>query len=164
MEENKLKWWHVALVVIVANLISAIPAGINGEAVFYNSFQQPAIAPPDWLFAPIWLFLNITSAWALYLVANLAKNTPGRKAFLVSEAIGWVLFAAFALVYFGLKSSILGAVVTVVGLAVAIISFMLGLRLHKRAAVFISLRVLWLLLASYVSVYIATHNADTFFG
>ena len=79
---------------------------------FYNSFQRPSVAPPDWLFPPMWLFLNITSLVALYRVAN----TPGgerRTRFLVAEAVGLVLFAIFATLYFWLQSPILAAIDTV---------------------------------------------------
>jgi tryptophan-rich sensory protein len=164
MESKKFTVWHAVLLFLVANAISAIPAGIYGEEVFYNSFQQPAIAPPDWLFAPVWFFLNVTSLWALYIVANLPRNTPGRLAFIRLEAAGWVLFSAFALVYFGLKSPILGAADTVAGLVVVGYSVLVGFRVEAKAGWLVLPRLLWLLLAAYVSVYVAVNNKDAFFG
>ncbi|MEM9704253.1 MAG: TspO/MBR family protein, partial [Planctomycetota bacterium] len=126
--------------------------GLFGDDDFYNRLSKPPLAPPDRAFAPGWLVLNVTSLIALYLVANLPAETAGRATFLVSEAIGWVLFAAFTSLYFGLKSPTLGAVDTVLGLAAAGVSLWCATRLGTWPFWLILPRVLWLLLASYVSV------------
>lgn len=162
MVRSGFRWWHAVVIFVVANLASAIPAGYNGDEAFYNSFSQPSVAPPDWMFPPVWLFLNITSLIALYRVANSTPR-PARTAFLISEAVGWVLFAIFTTLYFVLRSPILGAVDTVLGLLVAIVSVVLASRIDRQSAVHITFRLLWLLLASYVSVWMAIHNPDPFF-
>lgn len=158
------RWWHAVLIFVVANVASALPAGYNGEEAFYNNFVQPAIAPPDWSFAPVWLFNNVTSLYALYRIANLPKDTPGRRYFIVLESVGWVLFAIFSVLYFGLKSPILGAIDTVLGLIVALLSLWVSYRIDRKAALNILPRVLWLVLAAYVSVYVALANRDVFLG
>jgi tryptophan-rich sensory protein len=158
----KFAWWHAAMVFFAANLVSILPAGFNGDEAFYNTFTRPAVAPPDWLFAPMWLFLNITSLIALGIVFNVPRDTPGRRAFIALEGIGWVLFAAFNTLYFWMKSPVLGATDTVLGLVVGVLSLGIAWRINRRAAALIGLRIAWLLLASYVSVYVALNNADPF--
>lgn len=157
------RWWYAAIVFLVVNLISALPAGLLGDEVFYNSFRQPAFAPPDWLFAPMWLFLNITSLIALCIVGNSIEQTLRKQVFLVLEIIGWILFSIFTTLYFGLNSPILGAIDTVAGLVVAVGSLICCYPISRKAALMILFRSLWLVLASYVSVYIALNNADPFF-
>lgn len=163
-KSKRFRWWHGALILVVANLISAIPAGYNGDEVFYTTFDLPEIAPPAWAFAPAWLFNNITSLYALYTVANLPEQSSKRTYFICAESINWVLFSVFTIVYFGMKSPILGAVDTLLGLIFTTISLILSLALSKRAALAILPRLLWLLLASYVSVYVAIANRDEFFA
>lgn len=160
---DPFRWWHAVIIFVMANLASALPAGYNGDEIFYDSFELPKVAPPDWLFPPMWLFLNVTSLMALSIVANAPEKTSRRRAFLILEAVGWVLFAVFTTLYFWLKSPILGAVDTVAGLAVGLASLACCAGIDRRAAPFILLRVLWLGLAAYVSVYVALHNADPFF-
>ncbi len=155
----RFRWWHAALVMLAANVVSAVPAGLAGDAIFYNTFRQPVIAPPAWSFPPVWLFLNVTSAIALYRIANAAHSLD-RSCFIVSELVGWVLFAVFPTVFFLLKSPVLGALDTVVGLAVAIFSCSMALRIDRLSAAMVGLRCLWLGLASYVSVWIARNNPD----
>ena len=76
---------------------------------------------------------------------------------------GWVLFAIFTTLYFGLNSPILGAIDTVTGLIVAIASLICCYSISRTASILISLRALWLTLASYVSVYVAFNNLDPLF-
>jgi tryptophan-rich sensory protein len=163
MTQRPFKWWHAALILVAANIVSAVPAGYGGDKIFYNSFARPAGAPPDWAFAPVWLFLNITSLIALYRIANSPASNY-RSGFLVSETIGWILFAAFATVYFLLGSPVLGAIDAVLGLAAAVTSLVLSLRIDRTSALLIGFRMTWLLLASYVSVWIAANNADPLFA
>ena len=156
------RWWYAVIIFVAANLISALPAGLSGDKFIYNSFQQPNVAPPDWLFPPTWLFLNITSLIALYIVANSPKQ-QSKQIFLMLEVFGWVLFAIFTTLYFGLNSPILGAIDTVAGLIVAVASLICCYSISRTASILISFRAMWLVLASYVSVYVAFNNVDPFF-
>lgn len=161
---SSFRWWHGVLIFLAANIVSILPAGFNGDEAFYNNFTRPAIAPPDWLFAPMWLFLNITSLIALGIVANSKPATRERLAFLWLEGIGWVLFAVFNTLYFWMKSPILGAIDTVLGLLIGLASLTLSWRIDRRAGALIGLRVLWLLLATFVSIWVALNNVDPFFA
>ena len=163
-ELGGFRWWHAVAIHIVANAASALPSGFGGDYDFYNSFRQPHVAPPDWAFAPVWLFLNVTSLVALSRIANSPVRSSWRTWFLWSEGIGWVLFAAFTTLYFLLHSPVLGAVDTIAGLVVGLVSLACASQLDRAAAGFILLRVMWLVLASYVSVYIALSNQDPFLG
>jgi translocator protein len=162
-ERSVFRWWHGAVIFTVANLVSALPAGYGGDDIFYNTFTRPPVSPPDWLFAPMWLFLNVTSLIALAIVANSSQHSAPRRTFLILEGIGWGLFAIFTTLYFWLQSPILGAVDTVAGLVVGLGSLACCVVVSRWAACLILLRVLWLSLASYISVYVALYNADDFF-
>ena len=163
-KKSRYHWWQAALVGVGANVISAAPAGYNGDEAFYNNFTKPDISPPDWSFAPVWAFNNITSLYAGLRIANLPKATRGRKASLWLEGIGWGLFASFTPLYFGLKSPVLGAVNTLAGLGVGAASLGVASQLDRKAAWALSPRVAWLLLATYVAIATAAANKDEFLG
>lgn len=163
-DRNGFKWWHAILILVAANAVSALPAGFGGDFAYYNAFRQPAVAPPDWAFAPVWLVLNVTSLLALSRIANAPERSTSRLIFLWSEGMGWVLFSAFTTLYFLLHSPLLGAVDTVAGLIVGLISLVCACRLDRPSAVFIALRVLWLILATDVSLFVALSNPDPFFA
>lgn len=162
---RRFRWWHGAAILVAANAISFWPAGVLGDAAFYTGFRLPPYAPPDWLFAPMWLVLNITSLVALARVANLdLEDGAGRRRglVLVSEAVGWLLFAVFTTFFFWLHSPVLAAADTVAGLLVATVSVAAAASLDRPAAGLIGLRLLWLLLASAVAVSVAVNNVDPF--
>ncbi len=161
----RFRWWHGAAILLAANAISFWPAGVLGDSAFYTGFSLPPYAPPDWLFAPLWLVLNITSLVALSRVSNLDLDdgTSRRRGLvLVSEGAGWLLFAVFTTLFFWLQSPVLAAVDTVAGLVVAAVSVAAAASLDRPAAGLIGLRLLWLLLASAVALSIALHNPDPF--
>lgn len=100
----RYRWWHAAAVGGLANLLSAFPAGYNGDEQFYQDLRTPPGSPPSWLFAPAWAVLNGLTLWSNLRIANLPPGTPGRRAALTSEAASWTLFAAFSGLYFGLPA------------------------------------------------------------
>ncbi|MBK7427943.1 MAG: tryptophan-rich sensory protein [Saprospiraceae bacterium] len=161
---GKMKWWHCFIILVIANVISIIPAGFNGDEAFYNNFLQPGIAPPDWLFAPMWLFLNITSLIGLYTISNLPVNTKNRGSIITLEYLAWGLFAIFTFLYFYLKSPILGAIDTVLGLIVVVIVVVKSYPISLKSFWCFLPRLFWLLLAAYVSVWVAIHNQDMLFN
>ena len=102
--------------------------------------------------------------WAGLRLANASTRAPRRRQTLALEGTFWALFAAVAPLYFGLRSSILGAADTVLSTAVTAGSVAQAARVDLRAAAAIAPRLAWLLLASYVSMYMAVHNDDPCFG
>ena len=151
------QWWHAVAIFVVANVVSAIPAGMFGDSDFYNDLRKPAFAPPDWAFPPVWLVLNVTSLIALWIVARSPASTP-RTTFLAAEVVGWITFAAFTGLYFGLRSPTLGAIDTAIGLIAAAVATWSAFQIATLPGVLVLLRLLWLLLATYVSVAVVLLN------
>lgn len=158
------KWYHCVAIYIIANVIGFLPAGYNGDEAFYNSFIQPKVAPPDWIFAPMWFFLNVTSLIGLYKVMKANSDLSFKNQIFWLEIFGWVFYAIFTFLYFYLKSPILGAIDTVLGLIIVIIVCFKTYQKAKISFFFFLPRLLWLLLASYVSVWVALNNKDVFFN
>ena len=75
-----------------------------------------------------------------------------------------MLFAIFSGLYFGLKSPVLGAVDTALGLMATGLSLVVSYRIDRIAALNILPCFLWLMLATYVSAYVALYNRDVLFG
>lgn len=161
---QRYRWWHAAAVGLVANALSAAPAGYNGDEPFYNELNTPPGSPPDWAFAPAWAFNNLTTLWSNLRITNLPTGTPGRRTALALEGVSWGLFASFSGLYFGLRSPVLGAVNTAAGLGVTAASVAVTATLDRKAAWALAPRLAWLGLATYVSVATALRNRDEFVG
>lgn len=141
-------------------------AGNSSYFEFYNELKQPVFAPPDWAFAPVWTFNNALMIWGLLRVLNMPKGKPGREEFLVLQAAFWISFVAFNPLYFGLRSPILGAIDTNVGLvftAAGVYVAASKLKDSKTAALH-SPTLLWLILAAATAAVVAVWNKDEFFN
>jgi len=61
-------WWALsgfAAAVIVAATVGGL--GVSGTSAEYNGLEQPAWAPPSWLFGPVWTVLYAMIALAGWL-------------------------------------------------------------------------------------------------
>lgn len=161
---RRYRWWHAALVGMAANVASAVPAGYNGDEKYYESLKTPPGSPPGWAFAPAWAINNVLTLWSNLRIANLPPDTPSRSRALRAEGTSWVLFAIFSALYFGLRSPVLGAVDTAAELVTTAYSVAVTRRVDRRATLALVPRLLWLMLATYVSVVTAVRSADGFVG
>jgi translocator protein len=129
---------------------------------YYNQFRQPIFAPPDWVFAPVWAVNNALTSWGIVRVINMPENTPGRERFLALQAAFALQYVNFTAAYFGLKSPISGAFLTVGGLVTIGEAMRIALFQMKDWRVVLSLSTLfpWLCLASLTSVAVALWNRD----
>jgi tryptophan-rich sensory protein len=131
---------------------------------YYNRLRQPVFAPPDWVFAPAWTLNNALQIWGLLRALNADPATPGRRTFLALQGGFWVAFTGFNAAYFGLRSPILGAVDTGVGLLATLGSVYVAAARMKDGRVLASLSTVtpWLLLAGATSAAVARWNRDDF--
>jgi len=98
-----MKW--ISLLLWLAICFSA--AGIGswftaGEiAAWYRTLERPSIAPPNWVFGPVWTLLYALmalAAWQVWLAAPSNSRTWGLSLFLVQLGLNlawsWVFFHA----------------------------------------------------------------------
>jgi len=99
-------------------------AGISGRWTareipgWYATLVRPAIAPPKWVFAPVWSLLYITmaiAAWLVWLAPPSPLRTWGLVLFLTQLALNF----AWSLIFFR-QHAIGAALVEVVFLWIAI--------------------------------------------
>lgn len=155
----RYRWWHAAAIGVAANLPGSRSGGGASDQEFYASLPTPRLAPPGWLFAPVWAVNNALTLWSNLRIANLPEDTAGRRAVLASEAATWTLYAAFSPLYFGRRSPELGAADTVAALATTTHAVGRTATIDPRAAWALAPRLAWLALASYVSVVTAVRHA-----
>jgi len=63
------RWWALAAFGVAVFIAAAIGGlGVRGTTAEYNGLDQPAWAPPSWLFGPVWTILYAMIAVAGWLV------------------------------------------------------------------------------------------------
>ncbi|MEO6991227.1 MAG: TspO/MBR family protein [Candidatus Baltobacteraceae bacterium] len=175
--KRQWKWWHGA--VFYGGVLSA-GAGLRRAAAAlvrdrddeetvadraaYERERLPVFAPPGAAFPIAWGINSLCSIAGSLRVANLPLDTPGRAEYLRTQMLAWMLFATFEAAYFGLRSPINAAGVTVLYSAATGLSLYVALAKLREpiAAWSLAPTLAWLALANPVGLTQAAWNEDRF--
>jgi benzodiazapine receptor len=124
----------------------------SGVGGWYETLVRPALAPPNWVFGPVWTALYAMMGTALWLVWRRFETQPGP----VRTAVG--VFAVHLLVnlswsaaFFGLRDPGLGLAV-IGGLWTLIVATIWTFaRVDRRAAALLVPYLLWVSFAAYLN-------------
>jgi tryptophan-rich sensory protein len=107
---------RLSISLAICYLAGAVGSIFTRPAVeyWYQSLIKPGFAPPDWLFAPVWLMLYAVMGFSFYLVWRSGlQNKDSRSAFILFLVhllvnVGWsVAFFGFQSPFWGLMMIIL---------------------------------------------------------
>ena len=115
---------------------------------WYAGLNHPSIAPPNWVFAPVWTTLYIVMAFAAWRVW---KVTGLRSMAMAAFAIQLALNLAWSAIFFGLHD-IAGALAEIVVLDLAILATVILFFRHDWPAGLLMLPYLaWTLFATFLT-------------
>ncbi len=124
--QTKEKMRVVDLLKLVASVILCQIAGFLGSLfttpaipTWYQTLNKPVFTPPSWVFSPIWISLFVLMGISLYFVWRRTDHPPFKIAFVFFFA-QLILNILWSIVFFGLKSPLLG-LVDIVALWIAIL-------------------------------------------
>ncbi len=136
--------------IVLCNGVGFASAMIGGRPTLYQHLEQPAFAPPPWLFGPVWTALYTLMGIATYLVWRSAPGRP-RTTALVAFGIQLALNAAWTPVFFGLER--VGAAFAVI-LAVwaAVLGMMLTFaKVERRCGLLVAPLLAWVSFAAVLN-------------
>jgi tryptophan-rich sensory protein len=149
----------VALAVVVCNVVGASPALVTatGSGSWYETLVQPALAPPNWVFGPVWTLLFTLLGVAAYLVLRDGSGRQRRLAFGLFVA-QYVLNVAWTLVFFG-GQDIAGGLAVIAGLWVLIAATLAAFsRVRPAAGSLVVPYLAWVSFAAYLNYAFWTLN------
>ena len=139
-------------------VLSYITAALGGLATaqsvgdWYQTLEQPAWNPPDWVFSPVWTVLytlmGISAGWAVAAGLRAGKPVAGAVTVFIVQLIANGLWS---LLFFGLQNPLLALVEIVVlwGLIVATIAVFYPLQ--RFAAALLLPYLLWVSFAAVLN-------------
>jgi len=142
----------VALAVVICNAVGASPALVTatGSGTWYDSLAQPALAPPNWVFGPVWTALFTLLGVAAYLVLRDGDGRQRTVAFGLFVA-QYVLNVAWTLVFFGAQD-IAGGLVVIAALWVLIAATLAAFsRVRPAAGYLLAPYLAWVSFAAYLN-------------
>ena len=121
---------------------------INGPGSWYATLQKPFFAPPNWVFAPVWITLFILMGVALYLVWQCGTENREVKMALGIFGVQFALNVIWSFLFFGLESSLLGLIDIILLWVMIVVTIRAFYRVKKSAAYLLIPYLAWVSLAS----------------
>ena len=152
---DRRPWVSLALAVVVTELVGASGAIFTSRGLesWYPALESPELAPPNWVFAPVWTTLFLLMGVAVWLIWTEASGERSRSA---RFAIGlfaahFLVNVAWSAVFFG-SQSLLGGLVVIALLWLFIVATILAFgRVDRRAGLLLVPYLLWVSFASYLN-------------
>lgn len=135
---------------------------MNAIPTWYRSLVKPELAPPNWVFGPVWTTLFVLMGIALYLVwkkwAILPWSRTQKRLALTVFGAQLVLNTLWSIIFFGLQSPG-SALIEIVFLWLAIVAtIVMFAKVSKPAAWLLVPYLLWVSFASYLNFTIWSLN------
>ncbi|MBI2483488.1 tryptophan-rich sensory protein [Candidatus Uhrbacteria bacterium] len=148
--ENAAK---LTIAILVSELAGIIGSLFTGPAIpgWYAGIVKPAIAPPNWVFGPVWVTLFALMGVAAFLVWQRGwERRPVRVA--LGVFLGQlVLNALWSVLFFGLRSPV-AALGEIVVLWVAILATIIAFaRISRPAAYLLIPYIVWVSFAGVLN-------------
>ncbi len=136
--------------ILVCQLAGVIGSVFTSPAIpgWYASLQKPFFAPPNWVFAPVWITLYTLMGLALYLVWEKGLNTEKVKPAAGVFFLQLGLNALWSVLFFGLRNPFLAFAEIIVLWISILAATILFYRVSKKAAYLMLPYLAWVSIAS----------------
>ena len=127
------------------------------KSVWYYNLTKPPLAPPDWIFPPVWSILYFSMLVALLLY--LFKPTQNKKSGYIYFAVQLILNLLWAIVFFYLKNMFLALIVIILLDIFVILTIKSFYKISKISGLILMPYLLWILFATYLNIGYLVLNA-----
>lgn len=125
---------------------------------WYKQLNKPSFNPPDWIFAPVWITLYLLMGISLYLVWTSTSSSVAIKTALIVFFIQLGLNLLWSILFFGLKSPLLGFIGIIVLWIAILLSIIYFYQISKIAGFLLVPYLLWVSFAVILNFCIVILN------
>ena len=145
---------------LLISLIVCQVAGFIGSAVttpaisdWYASLEKPVFNPPNWIFAPVWIFLFLLMGVTLYILWQKLPKSEAKTA-LVFFAIQLVLNILWSVLFFGLKLPLVALMEIIILWLFILLTMIRSARVSKATAYLLLPYILWVSFAGVLNFFL----------
>lgn len=141
--------WTLCVWIGLSLLAGALGSWFTGDAVrtWYPELAKPWFTPPSWVFGPVWTILYVLMGIAAAIISKYG-DLEGRRDALALFGTQLAFNAFWSMVFFGLRSPLLGLIV-IVALWLMITACVVGFwRINKAASVLMVPYLAWISFAT----------------
>lgn len=127
------------------------------KSVWYYNLTKPPLAPPDWIFPPVWsiLYFSMLVALLLYLFKP-AQNKKSDYIYFIAQLFLNLLWAP---VFFYLKNMFLALIVIILLDIFVILTIKSFYKVSKISSLILIPYLIWILFATYLNIGYLVLNA-----
>jgi tryptophan-rich sensory protein len=140
--------------VLTVEIVGASGAVFTAQGLsgWYGTLERPALAPPNWVFAPVWTTLFALLGAAAWLVWRRATDLPGAVRLATLAFVAQFAFnLAWSAAFFGMQDVELGLAVIAVLWLLIVATIWAFARVDRRAAALLVPYLLWVSFAAYLN-------------
>ena len=144
----------LVLAVLAVELVGASGSvfTVSGLDGWYDGLVRPALAPPNWVFGPVWTGLFALMGAALWLVWRRADSAPRAAGMAAGVfAVHFAVNVGWSAVFFGLRAIGWGLVVIAVLWTLIVATASAFARVDRRAALLLAPYLVWVSFAAYLN-------------
>ncbi len=135
---------------LIISLVICQLAGILGSIfttpsipTWYASLKKPSFTPPNWLFAPVWIFLFFLMGISLFLIGQKGIGYPLVKRALLIFFIQLIFNILWSFLFFGLKSPLFGFIEIILLWVLILLTIIFFLPISKIAGLLLLPYLIW---------------------
>lgn len=154
MEEGKGKTYTRLVMAIVLCQIAGLVGSIfttPAISTWYANLHKPNVAPPNWVFAPVWTTLYLLMGISFFMIWNAGRGKDAVRKPIIMFFVQLALNVLWSYLFFGLKSPLLGLIGIVVLWFMIVFTTIFFFRVSKVAASLLLPYLAWVSLASYLN-------------
>lgn len=150
---------------LLLSILVSLSAGFIGSIFttssvnnWYPTLNKPFFNPPNWIFSPVWTILYLLIGISLFLVWDKKRNNHIFKKAIILFVIQLILNSLWSILFFGLKSPILG-IVGIVPLWITIVLTMYYFKKISKTSFYLLVPyILWVSFAAILNIAIYVLN------
>lgn len=148
--KNPIKLIISLLICQLAGLIGSVFT-MSKIPTWYKTLVRPELAPPNWVFGPVWTTLFILMGIALYLVWKQGTDKKDVRVALYIFGSQLILNVLWSIIFFGLQNPG-AAFVEIISLWITILlSIIYFYKISKPASYLLIPYIAWVSFASYIN-------------
>jgi benzodiazapine receptor len=155
--------FKLAISIIICQLAGVIGSIFTRPAIatWYATLRKPSFAPPDWVFAPVWILLYTLMGIAAYLVWRKGLGMKQVRQAMILFGGQLILNALWSFLFFGLRSPLAGVIDITILSVVIIFTIQSFYKISKTAGTLLIPYFLWVAFASGLNFSIWVLNLYT---
>ena len=148
----KTHWVKFVVSILMCQAAGTIGSLFTSSSIptWYAMLNKPAFNPPNWIFAPVWIFLYILMGISFYLIW-IKSDVPNFGFLLSAFLLQLVLNAFWTIIFFGLKSPLYAFIEIIILWIMILICIISFYPVSKAASILLIPYILWVSLASILN-------------